>query len=131
MPKKSYSAKQRKLAAIAPPRDKITGADFKKLKAKSISLHWEFMFTRSMFSTDDMIVQHQLLTETAELIDQGIIKSTLNQTMGSINAHNLREAHRLLESGKAIGKIVLEGFDSWFSAKQLNGYATSAYPYKY
>ena len=65
-----------------------------------------------MFSTDDMIVQHQLLTETAELIDQGIIKSTLNQTMGSINAHNLREAHRLLESGKAIGKIVLEGFDS-------------------
>lgn len=97
-----------KIALIDDPET----LDVKKLKAKSISLHWEFMFTRSMFSTDDMIVQHQLLTETAELIDQGIIKSTLNQTMGSINAHNLREAHRLLESGKAIGKIVLEGFDS-------------------
>jgi zinc-binding alcohol dehydrogenase family protein len=80
------------------------------LKRKSISLHWEFMYTRSMFQTDDMIEQHRLLTRVAELIDRGVLRSTLADNFGTINAANLRRAHALLESGKARGKIVLSGF---------------------
>ena len=68
------------------------------------------MFTRSLFATADMHLQHQLLTDLSRLIEQGQIKTTLQQTLGSINAANLRQAHALLESGKAIGKVVLAGF---------------------
>ncbi|NVK54802.1 MAG: zinc-binding alcohol dehydrogenase family protein [Alteromonadaceae bacterium] len=85
--------------------------DIVKLKQKSLSLHWEFMFTRSMFKTDDMIAQHQLLTEVSDLIDKGIIKTTVGQHLGAINAENILKAHEILESGSAIGKIVLEGFN--------------------
>jgi len=95
-----------KLALIDDP----ASLDISKLKPKSISLHWEFMFTRSMFQTDDMIEQHRLLNAVSSLIDQGVIKTTLGKHMGTINAENLRAAHALLESGKSIGKIVLEGF---------------------
>jgi zinc-binding alcohol dehydrogenase family protein len=84
--------------------------DISKLKPKSISLHWEFMFTRSMYQTEDMEEQHKLLNAVADLIDKGVIKTTLGKHLGKINAANLREAHALLESGKSIGKIVLEGF---------------------
>jgi zinc-binding alcohol dehydrogenase family protein len=80
------------------------------LKRKSISLHWEFMYTRSMFQTPDMIEQHELLTRVAELIDAGVLRTTLAENFGTINAENLRRAHALLESGKARGKIVLSGF---------------------
>jgi zinc-binding alcohol dehydrogenase family protein len=80
------------------------------LKRKSISLHWEFMYTRSMFQTPDMSEQHQLLTRVAELIDAGVLRTTLAEHFGTINAANLRRAHALLESGKARGKIVLSGF---------------------
>ena len=79
-------------------------------KLKAVSTHIELMFTRSLFQTEDMIEQHNILNEVAELIDQGIIKSTLGEHFGQINAENLRKAHALLESGKAKGKIVLEGF---------------------
>ena len=81
-------------------------------KAKSVSTHWEFMFTRSMFQTEDMIGQHNILNEVATLIDNGTIKSTLGENFGSINAENLRKAHAFLETGKAKGKIVLEGFNN-------------------
>lgn len=84
--------------------------DIMKLKAKSVSLHWEFMFTRSMFRTTDMIAQHQLLEEVAALVDSGVIRTTVGEHFGTINAASLRRAHALLESGKARGKIVLEGF---------------------
>jgi len=84
--------------------------DISKLKMKSISLHWEFMFTRSMYQTDDMIEQHNLLNAVSDLIDKGVIKTTLGKNLGQINAENLREAHALLESGTSIGKIVLENF---------------------
>ncbi len=84
--------------------------DIKKLKLKSISLHWEFMYTRSMFGTEDMAKQRDLLNSVAELIDAGRIKTTLGEHYGTINAANLKRAHASLESGKAIGKIVLEGF---------------------
>jgi NADPH:quinone reductase-like Zn-dependent oxidoreductase len=68
------------------------------------------MYTRSLFQTDDILEQHKLLTETARLVEQGIIKTTLQQNLGQINAENLIQAHRLVESGKAIGKVVLTSF---------------------
>jgi zinc-binding alcohol dehydrogenase family protein len=80
------------------------------LKAKSAAFHWEFMFTRSMFSTPDMIEQHKLLTEVARLVDSGTLRTTVGEDLGRINAENLRRAHQLLEEGRAIGKLVLTGF---------------------
>ncbi|WP_330214079.1 zinc-binding alcohol dehydrogenase family protein [Pseudomonas sp. Z18(2022)] len=97
---------QGKLALIDDPKV----LDVSKLKRKSLSLHWEFMYTRSMFETSDMIEQHNLLNRVAELIDAGTLKTTVGEHFGVINAANLRRAHELLESGKAKGKIVLEGF---------------------
>ncbi|WP_295470706.1 zinc-binding alcohol dehydrogenase family protein [uncultured Pseudomonas sp.] len=97
---------QGKLALIDDPAE----LDVKQLKRKSLSLHWEFMYTRSMFQTDDMIEQHRLLARVAQLIDDGTLKTTFGEHFGTINAENLRRAHALLESGKAKGKIVLEGF---------------------
>lgn len=84
--------------------------DILKLKTKSIALHWELMFTRSLFETPDMGEQGRLLTEVAELVDAGRIRSTVNHQLGAINAENLRRAHALIESGKAQGKVVLAGF---------------------
>ena len=84
--------------------------DFRKLKRKSVSLHWEFMYTRSMFATPDQIRQHELLDRAAALIDDGTLRTTLNETFGTINAANLRRAHELIETNRARGKIVLEGF---------------------
>ncbi len=84
--------------------------DINLLKQKSISLHWEFMYTRSLFQTDDMIEQHRLLKETAALVDQGILKTTLKHHYGAINAENIQKAHSFIESGTAVGKVVLEGF---------------------
>ena len=68
------------------------------------------MYTRSLFETPDMIEQHNLLNRVARLIDAGTLKTTMGEHFGTINATNLRRAHALLESGKAKGKIVLEGF---------------------
>jgi NADPH2:quinone reductase len=80
------------------------------MKTKSATLVWEFMFTRSMFQTPDMIEQHHLLTRIAGWIDEGRIRSTAAELMTPINAKNLRKAHQMLESGRTIGKIVLEGW---------------------
>jgi zinc-binding alcohol dehydrogenase family protein len=84
--------------------------DVRALKQKSASLHWELMFTRSLFATPDMIEQHRLLEAVAHLVDQGRIRTTLAEHFGRIDANNLRRAHALIESGRARGKIVLEGF---------------------
>ncbi|MFZ2320436.1 MAG: zinc-binding alcohol dehydrogenase family protein [Pseudomonas sp.] len=99
-------APQGQLALIDDPAQ----LDVVKLKRKSLSLHWEFMYTRSLFETPDMQAQHALLEQVAQLIDAGTLHTTLGEHFGSINASNLRRAHTLLESGKARGKIVLEGF---------------------
>lgn len=80
------------------------------LKSKSISLHWELMFTRSMFETPDMIEQHRLLERVSQLIDQKVLKTTLAENFGAINAANLRRAHALIETNRSVGKIVLAGF---------------------
>ena len=85
--------------------------DITPFKRKSVSVHWELMFTRSLFATEDMIGQHQLLNEVAALVDAGLLRSTLAEHFGSINAHNLQRAHALLESGRTRGKVVLENWD--------------------
>ncbi|OUM00967.1 zinc-binding alcohol dehydrogenase family protein [Variovorax sp. JS1663] len=90
--------------------DDAPALDAMPLKGKSISLHWEMMFTRSKFETPDMARQGELLAEVAALVDAGRIRTTANASFGTINAANLRKAHALIESGKAQGKVVLAGF---------------------
>ncbi|WP_213949536.1 zinc-binding alcohol dehydrogenase family protein [Luteibacter sp. dw_328] len=84
--------------------------DAMKLKKKAISLHWESMFTRSMFETPDMIRQHELLDRVAALIDDGTLCTTLGENVGKIDAANLRRAYQLVQSHKARGKLVLAGW---------------------
>lgn len=79
-------------------------------KRKSVSIHWESMFTRSTFQTADISKQSELLNEVAALVDAGKVKSTLTDVFGKINAENLKQVHALIEQGLAKGKIVLEGF---------------------
>lgn len=90
--------------------DDMQGLDLMLLKPKSIALHWEMMFTRSMFETPDMGEQGRLLAEVAALVDAGRVRTTVNANFGTINAANLRRAHALIESGTARGKVVLQGF---------------------
>ena len=97
---------QGKFALIYDP----TSFDILKFKRKCISVHWEFMFTRSLFTTADITAQHTLLNEISELIDAGTLKTTLGQNLGLINAANLYKAHQILESHTSRGKLVLEGF---------------------
>lgn len=99
-------APQGRLAVIDDP-DTL---DAVPLKSKSISLHWELMFTRSMFNTTDMQRQHEILSDVSNLLDKGIICSTLGEHYGNISAENIRRAHAVIEAGTAKGKIVLEGF---------------------
>ena len=100
-------APQGQLALIDDPAQ----LDVVKLKRKSLSLHWEFMYTRSLFETPDMLEQHHILERVSQLVDAGTLRTTLGEHFGAINAANLRRAHAVLESGQARGKIVLEGFD--------------------
>jgi len=97
---------QGQLALIDDP----ASLDAIALKRKSISLHWEFMFTRSMYRTADQCLQQALLTRVALLVDEGVLRSTVGEHGGQLDADNLRRAHALIESGRARGKIVLEGF---------------------
>lgn len=85
--------------------------DIAPFKTKSVSVHWEMMFTRSLFATTDMVGQHYLLNEVAQLVDAGLIRTTLAERFGTINAANLKRAHALIETGKARGKIVLENWN--------------------
>lgn len=90
----------------------ITGSNepiaLNKLKNKSASFSWELMYTRSMFQTNDMVEQHNILNHLADLIDNGTIKSTLNSTLVGLTVANFKKAHQLSESGKAIGKIAIK-----------------------
>lgn len=80
------------------------------IKSKSSSFHWEFMFARAMYQTPDMIEKHRLLTWVAGEIDRGAMRTTLDEVLSPINAANMREAHQLVETGRAKGKVVVEGF---------------------
>ena len=82
--------------------------DLSALQQKSATFVWEFMFTRSLFETPDMIRQHEILTQVATWLDEETLETTVTQTLIGLNAANLKEAHRLVESGKTIGKIVVE-----------------------
>lgn len=84
--------------------------DVRLLKARCASLHWEAMFARSGFETPDMGEQGRLLNEVAALVDAGVIEGTASETLGRIDAANLRRAHEMIESGRTIGKITLAGF---------------------
>jgi zinc-binding alcohol dehydrogenase family protein len=99
-------APQGKLGVVDDP-DTL---DAVPLKRKAVSLHWEMMFARSFFHTADMVRQHEILERIASLVDAGIIRTTLGQHFGKVNATNLRRAHALIETGHTCGKIVLEGF---------------------
>jgi NADPH2:quinone reductase len=101
-----FMAPQGKYGLIDDPPEFNVGV----FKGKAISIHWESMFTRSSFQTADMIAQHHLLNDVADLIDKGVLRTTLGERFGSINAANLKRAHALLESGQSRGKIVLEGW---------------------
>ena len=80
------------------------------MKMKSASLPWEFMFARAMHKTSDMIEQHKLLSWVAGEIESGNFRTTVNQVLSPINASTMREAYLLIETGRAKGKVVLEGF---------------------
>lgn len=97
---------QGRLALIDDPAT----LDAMPLKSKSISLHWELMFTRSLYQTPDMQRQHELLERVGALVDAGTLRSTANEHFGAINAANLRRAHALVQSHRARGKVVLAGF---------------------
>lgn len=99
-------APQGRIAVIDDPAT----LDIVPFKRKSVSVHWEFMFTRAVNETPDMIAQHLLLNEVSALVDSGVLKTTMTQNLGRIDAATLKRAHALLESGKTIGKVVLEGF---------------------
>lgn len=102
--------------ALIKPRGHIALIDdpgvleVSRLKPKALSVSWEFMFTRSMFQTDDMDAQHELLNRVSDLLDNGTLLSTVNRHAGPLSIANLRNAHELQESGAAIGKTVLDGF---------------------
>ncbi len=102
-------------AAIAPQGrfaliDDPVSLDITPFKRKSVSVHWEFMFTRSMFQTADMAAQHGLLNEVSRLVDAGVLRTTMTENAGRIDAAGLRRVHGRVESGASIGKTVLEGF---------------------
>jgi NADPH:quinone reductase-like Zn-dependent oxidoreductase len=99
-------APQGKFALIDDPKS----LDITPLKRKSVSVHWEAMFTRSLFETPDMIAQHKLLNEVAAMIDGGLIVTTAAQELSPISAANLRKAHAQIETGTTIGNVVLSGW---------------------
>lgn len=109
-------AHQVQIAELVAPQgrfgliDDPVALDIRPFKRKSVSVHWEFMFTRSLHQTADMGAQGHLLNETAALVEAGRIRSTATESFGRIMAENLRRAHELIETGRARGKIVLEGF---------------------
>jgi NADPH2:quinone reductase len=101
-------APQGKIAIIDDPQKPV---DARPLKQKSATISWEFMFTRSYFETPDILRQHDSLTEVSKLLDMGTLKTTMTANYGAINAANLKTAHAWIESGRSIGKIVLEGWE--------------------
>lgn len=95
---------QGKICSIVEPDSPL---DLNLLKNKSATFAWEFMFTKSMYGTEDMQSQHDLLNQVSQLVDQGILQSTLTENLGALSAASLAKAHAKLESGQTIGKIVL------------------------
>jgi NADPH2:quinone reductase len=93
---------------IASITGSATPIALNKLKTKSASFSWEFMYTRSTFQTDDMIEQHHILNKVADLLDEGVLVHTLTQTLNGLSAETLKQAHEQLESGTTIGKLAIK-----------------------
>jgi NADPH:quinone reductase len=98
---------QGKICSIVENEEPI---DLKLLQDKSISFFWEFMFTRPLYETDDIVDQHHILNKVGEELEKGNLQHTLQETISPINAENMRKAHGKVEKGKMIGKIVVEGW---------------------
>ena len=90
--------------------DEPEGLDLLPLKTKSITFHWELMFTRPLFEPPDMIVQHDVLDRVAGLVDEGTIRTTLSRELSPFNAETMRQAHAMVEEGRMTGKVVVSGF---------------------
>ena len=101
-------APQGRIGLIVEPKGPLSIGD--QFKTKCVSIHWETMFGRSRFQTKDMIEQHRLLDRVAALVDGGELRTTHTETIGTINAANLRATHARLESGTTIGKLALAGW---------------------
>jgi NADPH2:quinone reductase len=101
------------IASLIAPQGRLgliaDGLDMAPFKTKSISFHWEFMFTRPVEGTADIAEQGKLLNEVSRLVDAGTLRTTLTKRMGPLTAQSLMEAHRLLEEGRMIGKLALTG----------------------
>lgn len=82
--------------------------DLSLLKSKSVTFSQEFMFTRSLFQTPDMIEQHKLLGRVAALLDQGVLKTTLTRTLSELTPITLARAHAEVEAGRMVGKLVID-----------------------
>ena len=95
------------LCFIVPPTRPF---DMAPLHTKSVAVAWELMFTRPMLKTRDREEQHRVLVEVSELVDAGHIFTTLTERWRPIDAATLRRAHTHIESGQAIGKLVIEGW---------------------
>ena len=93
---------------IASITGSATPIALNKLKTKSASFSWEFMYTRPTFQTEDMIEQHHILNKVANLIDEGVLVHTLTQTLTGLSAATLKQAHEQLESGTTIGKLAIK-----------------------
>ncbi|WP_437914432.1 zinc-binding alcohol dehydrogenase family protein [Sorangium sp. So ce302] len=105
------------MADLVAPRGRIVGIveakaplDLGKLMSKSATFAWELMFTRSLYETADMAAQRAILTRVAAWVDEGRVRTTRREHFGRISAANLRAAHARIESGQAVGKLVLEGW---------------------
>ena len=105
------------MAKVIKPQGKIcsivdtSAVDLSLLKSKSVTFVWEFMFTRSMYKTPDMVEQQCILNTVSELVDEGVLVSTANTLLQPIHAENLRKAHKMIEQGTSIGKVVLSDWD--------------------
>lgn len=106
------------MAEVIAPQGKICSivgteapVDLGLLKNKSVTFAWELMFTRSSYKTEDLAQQHEILNQVAKMIDARELRTTITQRLEPIHAANLRKAHQMIESGRTIGKIVLEHFE--------------------
>lgn len=105
------------MAAIIAPQGKVcliddtyNPLDLSVFQPKSVTVALENVFTRPNFQTIDVLEQHHILTKVAELVDAGVIQTTLTERLTPITASNLRLAHAKVEAGNVIGKLVLEQF---------------------
>ncbi|MFP1961592.1 zinc-binding alcohol dehydrogenase family protein [Lonsdalea quercina] len=82
--------------------------DQTQLKLKSAALQWEFMFTRSMYTTPDIGRQGEILQQVARDVDEGKLKGTASQVLNGLTTETLAAAHKTVLEGHTQGKIVID-----------------------